>query len=1275
MWYSNSISRLQMALVLVSASVFPAFVPVAHAALTDIAAEPVITKPTISAKPNLMFVLDESGSMARDYMPDEMSGTSTYGFLSAQCNGVAYDPTLVYLPAKDSLGNDYPNSSFTSAKNNGYSGTSTTNLNNRSYYVYTGSQKKMGWTYDSSGNEDINTTFYKECNSVVGNTPGNLKFTQVTVTTAAPEAQNYANWYTYYRTRSLLMRTAVGRAVQKLGEGYRVGFSRINSTAITDGVDFRDTKVFNAAQKLNFYNSLYSAEPGGGTPLRGALSKIGRYFANKASGQTYDPVEYSCQRNYALLSTDGYWNSGGFPGISEGASYGPYGVTGSAIGNQDATEVRPMYDGGNSVKTAETPTTTITRRQVITTNSTTTTSRRNFVEINSSGCSSNRYNQWVTPETRVQTTSTKTTSIVKETTTTTRTVVITNGTVTSDTTSSPSTTTVTESPGTPVAQTPTDTNWQAGTRQKTASCLKSNQVDSPGYGATTTSTSNASPSQASTVLSVEGPTQGQETTTTSTSGGTSDTLSDLAQYYFVTDLRSPALGNCTSSTSGQSRDVCENAVPIAGRDNLRSQHMTTFTLGLGTSGTLAFDKDYLKQTAGDYVALTNGTKNWPPTTTSLSGNSGDARNIDDLWHAAVNGRGQYYSAMDANGLSDAIAGVINSIQEAEGAGAASSFNTLAFVSGNSNQIFQAGYTTNAWTGEITSYPVDGNTGDVGTTANWSAQALLDQQLWTNRKIYYRQPSGASTLRQFKFTNLNGDGYGSWFANFCLQTPQPGQCNAYTAANRTAANDGNNLVDYLIGDRSKNQNTATPLYRTRNHILGDIINGAPIYVGKPPFNYTDAGYASFVAANSSRAPMIYAGANDGMLHAFSATTGVEMWAYVPTAVMSKMFRLADTDYPTSHESFVDAEPVIGDIYYGGSWKTVLIGGLGLGGKAYYALDVTDPANPKSLWEFSDTNLGLTFGNPIITKRADGTWIVAFSSGYNNADGKGHLYILNAGTGTKLLDIVTPAGSPGTPSGLGKINAWIDLSTNNTALRFYGGDLLGNLWRFDFDNKVLPYQSAFLLAQLQTPSGLPQPVTIKPETMLISKTHPVVVIGTGRYLGDSDISNVEQQSIYIIKDSLNATGLGVLRSNPKLVKRTVTVSGSSAIGSTETISWDTNDGWWFDLPNTAERIVNSMSLLSGTLFVPSAVPSGDACVSGGSSWLYQIDIVSGLSVNPIGTLFSNSALIVGLTSTTTADGSGLMYVRDSKRGLTRRPTGKATPVGVGDPRRTSWRELIN
>ena len=112
-------------------------------------------------------------------------------------------------------------------------------------------------------------------------------------------------------------------------------------------------------------------------------------------------------------------------------------------------------------------------------------------------------------------------------------------------------------------------------------------------------------------------------------------------------------------------------------------------------------------------------------------------------------------------------------------------------------------------------------------------------------------------------------------------------------------------------------------------------------------------------------------------------------------------------------------MVGDIYTGSAWKTILVAGLNAGGKGYYALDITDPDNPVALWEFTDTNMGLTYGNPVITKRANGTWVVAVSSGYNNTtgDGQGRIYLINAATGALVTSLSTGVGSsPASPSGL-------------------------------------------------------------------------------------------------------------------------------------------------------------------------------------------------------------------------------------------------------------------
>lgn len=1234
-----------------------------HADSTDIANEPLITKDSITAKPNIMFILDSSGSMSSEYMPDDMSSSGRYGYWSSQCNGLAYNPNYNYKPPLTSDGSEYANSSFSAAPDDGFvtggsttdlassgvtvslgtsssvtpsTGSKTFNINSSSlyltantfvvgeaislaggssrrvigtvtswsrtsgsagtlvvnatsssgstsssswsfplgahYYTYSGSQPVMGWTYTgAAGNVDTSTTFYSECRTQTS--AASSVFTLVKVTAASTDATNYANWYTYYRSRTLLMRTAVGHAFSALDSGYRIGFTSIRDTGITDGTNnFRDVKTFDETQKSNFYSSLYAESADSWTPLRASLSKVGRYFSKKISGQTHDPMEYSCQRNYAILSTDGYWNAN-----IETSSYAPFKLDGSTnVGNQDGVEIRPMYDGATAVS--------ILTRQSFTVRT-----------LSAWRCGGTQYRLTVT-----------------------------------DQTSSDS-----------------GLTWSNG-----------NSVTSCVSGATEVNNSTAAVLAGTTTTSIPVSASGYV-------GGSTDSLADVAEYYYVTDLRKSSLGNCLSSTSGTSRDVCENSLRGTDRDAATWQHMTTYTIGLGVSGTLTYDKNYLTQTTGSYKDLTVGDANWP-----VPYDGAGAVNIDDLWHAAVNGRGQYYSALNADELKNAISGVVTSIQEKTGAASAASTNTLELVAGANNYVYQASYTTSSWVGDVKAYGIDAETAIISSSSEWSAKDLLDATSPSSRVIYFND---SGTLASFAYGNLTA-GQKNYFDGLCSKTVVASQCSGFSAGDLTDANSGTYLVDFLRGDRTK-ENT---LFRARSSVLGDIVSSTPVYVGPPLFGYTDTGYAAFKTDSASRTHMIYVGANDGMLHAFYASgvnAGKEAWAFIPTAVMPNLYKLADSSYGSRHAYFVDGTPVIGDVYVGGEWKTILVGGLNGGGKGYYALDITVPGSPVLLWEFSDSNLGLSYGNPIIAKRADGTWIVALTSGYNNTtgDGQGHLFVVDAGSGSLLLDISTGAGSSGSPSGLAKINAWIADSSNNTALRYYGGDLLGNLWRFDIDNLVLPNQAAQLLASFATGTGTAQPITIPPRLKEVNG-YPIVVVGTGRYMGTGDITDTTTQTVAAFKETLTNSGWGDIRTNATMVEQTYTVAadGTTVGSSTNSVDWTAKNGWWFDLPTSGERIVTPLALSGNTLFAGSALPNGDACVSGGASRLYTINLLSG---SGSGEAFSNQYLIVGLTVVTTSDGSTKVLVKDSS-GVTT-PKDSSSPPGGGLPtsRRTSWRELID
>ena len=1302
---------------------------------TVIAPEPLATASSVQAKPNVMFILDGSGSMESSFMPDdaEAKQTETYAYRSSQCNGLAYDPNYDYTanrPLQADTTADakkqYPSqTSISSVDVDGFNtsasaatGTSTTSLNggttgtrtfvprdlssndfaglpvrlqSRSdanlwmvgiitaayqvsrttnidftitsssgstksandwnvtllrkadlsgqyYYAYdstkSGSVGKMGWTYSTTSVDD-STDFYKQCTSVIGGTAGKNFFSSVKVSSlTATQKENYANWYAYFRTRVQLMRTAAGRAFADLDAKYRVGFTTIDSTGVTNDANFQGIEDFGATQKQTFLTKLYARVPANTTPLRASLSKVGRYYANKIPGQT-DPVQYSCQRNYAILSTDGYWNTN-----NETDTYQPFQVDGSTlVGQQDGDVSKPQYDG-----------------QISTSTVTKTWQRYSWVvnsRTNRNSCSNSQYSTQITVQTRTET------------------IVTSNGAISGD----------------------TFTNWKDGSAA--SYCFTAAELTARGISS---GTSGYSTSTDKYLATTDGSMTAQTNPVAKTTGGSSDSLADVAQYYYVNDLRKDALSNCSGLAVDQvQNDACTNNVPTSDLDTANWQHMTTSTIGLGVSGTLTYDPAYLTQQSGDYVKLTQGTKNWP-----VPGNGKEAVNIDDLWHAAVNGRGRYFSALNASDLVNAIALSLGSAGAADGAASAAATNSLKPVSGDNNQVYVASYRTVDWTGDVKAHPLDATTGAVDTnTVPWSAQVKLDGQSAASRTIYYRRPNGS--LQSFTYDNLNTDGFSADFAGVCAKSAnRPAQCDALSPANKDLANAGANLVNFLRGDKTfETTNSASPLYRSRAHRLGDIVGGAPAYVGKPPFIYTDAGYTDYKTSQDSRSKVLFAAANDGMLHAFAAEdlkasggnaaaeAGSELWAFVPTKVIPKLFQLADAAYGTNHQYYVDGAPVVGDIKVGSNWKTILVGGLGAGGKGYYALDITDPRAPVALWEFTDANLGLSVGNPIITKRADGTWVVVIASGYNNheggGDGRGHLFVLNAANGQPLLDLSTSAGSTGTPSGLAKINAWVDDPTNNTATRFYGGDLMGNLWRFDTDNLVgASGTEAMLMAQfmLNSDPTKPQPITTAPQPVSVKSgntSYPVVIVGTGSYLGSPDVGSTTQQSIYALKDSLTSTGLGDVRASAALVNRSIvfTEDGNSGNIASGTVDWATKIGWQLDLPKSGERLVTDMAVQFNMLAAVSAIPGSSVCTpSGGSSWLYLLDVSSGTAPDSVTSASSylGAFLGVGITWVQTTNGDGKLEIVGSDRSITTKGAGNSSPT-PGSMRRTSWRELVD
>ena len=788
---------------------------------------------------------------------------------------------------------------------------------------------------------------------------------------------------------------------------------------------------------------------------------------------------------------------------------------------------------------------------------------------------------------------------------------------------------------------------------------------------------------------------------------TSNTLADVAAYYYETDLRAGTASDawCVSGTGG---DLCTNNVPVGGVDVARHQHMTTFTLGLGVSGYMLFDEGYRTATSGDFFDVANGSTanpangicawqasgscNWPVPVN----NSPPA--VDDLWHAAVNGRGTYFSAKDPATLYSGLSSALAAIATRLGAAAAATTSNPN-VSAGDNYVFISNFTAgkDEWTGELSGQQIDVDTGAVLTSASdWSASTRLDAN--TSRSIYTFDSGATNKLKDFTWANLTSTER-SYFETAFVTTPGRSLsqfCSFGTiclsAADQAAAA-GSPLVSYVRGDRS-NEGSLTDIskwYRARNHLLGDIVNSEALYVKQALYNYADAGYSAFKTSTAGRRAMVYVGANDGMLHAFDATTGEEVWAYIPTMVMPKLYRLADKNYGNDHQFYVDGSPVSGDVLIGGAWKTIIVGGLGAGGRGYYAMDVTNPSSPVALWEFQDNNLGYTLGKPEITKLKDGTWVVIFASGYNNVspgDGHGRLYVVNAATGSLIRTIDTGIGDTTTPSGLAQIRAWVDRTEiNNTSLRVYGGDNLGNVWRFDINNDIgAGGYDAQLLATLLGSAGNAQPMTARPELGLVNG-NAVVYVGTGRYLGVTDLTDSSPQSLYAIKDTLGSTSLG----NPRVgnfVAQTLTGGTCPAdatvcdpaqtvrLGTSNAVDFATQNGWYIDLPATRERANTDPQLALGTLVYTTNVIDPDACSVGGTSFINFFDYRTGgpvTSATGVTSVLLGNAIATRPTIVRLPSGKVISLTRlsDARTVVSRIPVGTVP----GTTRRISWRELAN
>lgn len=635
------------------------------------------------------------------------------------------------------------------------------------------------------------------------------------------------------------------------------------------------------------------------------------------------------------------------------------------------------------------------------------------------------------------------------------------------------------------------------------------------------------------------------------------TLADMAMRLWKNDLR-PDLPDTLASNSANPANW---------------QHMVTFGISIGERGTL--------DPADGLPA------SWP------NPFAGNPQKIDDLWHAAVNGRGRFVPATDAKAFADALRTAFEDIREPAG-----SRTSLVASSGTAllgSSVFMASYDGDGWMGDIAAHSI------VNTTVNGrTVRGLSATPAW--RASQKLPAHGSRTI----FTETATGGAGTTF-------PTAAQTLALTA----------DVTNYLRGDSSKEVRNGG-LLRNRSSVLGDIIHSQPVVV-KGDGSGTDKGNT------------IFAGANDGMLHAFNADTGVERFAYVPGGLdLARLATYSSSDY--QHRFFVDG-PLVTSPDAQSPSRRFLVGSLGRGGKGMYALDITDPVNPAAsnllwdntwtsatattVWSAADqADTGLMIGKPIIAKLNDSSTLrVVTGNGINSASGKGAVFVINIETGA----VVKKISVPGADNGILSIRG-LDVDDNGSMDFLFAGDLLGNLWKIDLSSGTAsswdiaygPAGARIPLIKAVGPSGTAQPITggiglsYNPATFQMW-----VFFGTGRLLQGTDLNDKSVQSVYGVMD-----GAATARAN--LQQRSIVASGKGTDAKTTVRAFEPfaqlpagKRGWVIDLLDPllgaqGERITTAVEVVDGRLELSSQIPGGAECAALGSGYIYFLNAFTGTSL---------------------------------------------------------------
>jgi type IV pilus assembly protein PilY1 len=753
---------------------------------------------------------------------------------------------------------------------------------------------------------------------------------------------------------------------------------------------------------------------------------------------------------------------------------------------------------------------------------------------------------------------------------------------------------------------------------------------------------------------------GSEPQITGGAGSTqTGTLTDVMHYYWSHDLRTDL----------------RNSLDPTPNNRAFWQHMSTYVVGYGVNASMD-DPSLSPSLRATFLA--RNTISWPTVgleacrqlddnvqDTALDSKritpcthavSPSGNRINDTLRAALSSAGDFFSANSPAQLRASLDAVFSAINAENAAGTSPSFSNPTLTAGS--LLVQSGFFTNTWEGYVKAYDAKAYLDFLGGSGSEPAPAWsINFPAPASRTIY--TSSDETTAVAFDWCNLS---------SAQQSTLDP----VYAGAN-TCPTAAPPIVPYLRGDATNERRNGGTFRDRRNTILGDVVNSTPVYSKASDLAYQLAPAASHSVSGTqgyneyrnyvqskktTRLETVMFGANDGMFHMLDArmgqaTSGREIFAYVPRAAYSRLRPLSDPAY--THRYSVDGPVIEGDVWNGTVWKSIAIGTTGAGPAGIFAIDITSPESGMSssnvLWDITDAdhsdsevrnNLGRTIGAGVIgsvrydadgnsATQPNGKWAYIVGNGYDSSSNRAALIVLNALDGSLIRVIDTGVGSGGSPNGLGAVTPIYDGNRNIVAV--YAGDKLGNLWKFDLSSsdpsnwKIFNAQPAGTAKPLfsATASGVTRPIHQAPRIT----QHPLgglyVTFGTGKYFDVGDPANTDDQGIFAIWDKGQVTPIAF--SDVARIQTEEYVSGSETyrrLYTPDLTNFDWNDkGFWVQLrprlsSGNGERVIAPLILDGGMLVVSTFAPESgtDPCIPGGSSYLYRIDLAGGFTQGAFG-----------------------------------------------------------